>query len=147
MNPRSSLNLRKILFVAMLGMIVMAAVLAFNRSGPWVIPEEAKRRVNPIKPSPAALDSARGIYRDRCAHCHGDTGNGDGPDAQKHSTKPTDFTDAGQENVRTDGELFYQITEGHRPMPAYKSRLSEEQRWQLVLLIRSFSTQPPGGKK
>jgi mono/diheme cytochrome c family protein len=141
------LNFRKILLVIMLGLMVVAAVLVFAASGPWIIPEEAKRRVNPIENSAAALGSARGIYRDRCAHCHGDTGKGDGPDAQKHSTKPTDFTAAGQEKVRTEGELFYQISEGHRPMPGFKSRLSEEQRWQLVLLIRSFSTQPPGGKK
>jgi mono/diheme cytochrome c family protein len=147
MDPRSGLNLGKILFVALLGLIVLAAILALNHSGPWVVPEEAKRRVNPLQLSPAALGSARGVYTDRCAHCHGDTGKGNGPDAQKHNTKPTDFTDADQENARTDGELFYQISEGHRPMPGFKSRLSEEQRWQLVLLIRSFSNPQPGGKK
>jgi len=43
-------------------------------------------------------------------------------------------------NGATDGELFYQISEGRKPMPSFKKRLSEEQRWQLVLLIRSFAT-------
>jgi hypothetical protein len=41
----------------------------------------------------------------------------------------------------TDGEIFYQITEGRRPMPSFKNRLTQDQRWQLVLLVRSFS--PP----
>jgi len=47
----------------------------------------------------------------------------------------------------TDGELFYKISEGKKPMPVFKTKLSEDDRWHLVLLIRSFapppSTQPP----
>ena len=39
----------------------------------------------------------------------------------------------------TDGELFWKISEGHRPMPAFKNKLSEEERWQLVDYIRTFS--------
>jgi mono/diheme cytochrome c family protein len=42
-------------------------------------------------------------------------------------------------NSVTDGEIFYQITEGRRPMPSFKNRLTQDQRWQLVLLVRSFS--------
>jgi mono/diheme cytochrome c family protein len=42
-------------------------------------------------------------------------------------------------NGVTDGEIFYQITVGRRPMPSFKNRLTEEQRWQLTLLVRSFS--------
>jgi hypothetical protein len=29
-------------------------------------------------------------------------------------------------------------------MPVFKNKLSEEQRWQLVLLIRSFAESAPG---
>jgi hypothetical protein len=39
----------------------------------------------------------------------------------------------------TDGALFYEVSEGRRPMPEFKTRMTEEQRWQLVLLMRSFS--------
>jgi hypothetical protein len=39
----------------------------------------------------------------------------------------------------SDGEMFYQITEGRRPMPAFRTRLTADQRWQLILLLRSFS--------
>jgi mono/diheme cytochrome c family protein len=39
----------------------------------------------------------------------------------------------------TDGEIFYQISEGRKPMPSFKKKLSEAQRWQLVLLVRSFA--------
>ncbi len=43
----------------------------------------------------------------------------------------------------TDGELFYKISEGHRPMPSFKKRFTEEQRWQLVLFLRWFSAAQP----
>jgi len=39
----------------------------------------------------------------------------------------------------TDGELFYKISEGKKPMPVFKNKLTEDQRWELVLLIRSFA--------
>ena len=42
-------------------------------------------------------------------------------------------------NTVTDGEIFYQISEGRKPMPSFKKRLTEDQRWGLVLLVRSFS--------
>lgn len=156
MDSKRALTLRKIVFTGLLAAMVIAAIWAFASSRPTIVPEEAKRRVNPIQSSPSALGEVRGVYRERCAHCHGDTGRGDGPDAQKHDISATDFTNAQRENLKTDGELFYLISEGRRPMPAFKSRLSEEKRWELVLLVRSFAAggaspasgpPPPAGTK
>jgi mono/diheme cytochrome c family protein len=45
----------------------------------------------------------------------------------------------------TDGELFYKLTEGRKPMPSFKKRLSDEQRWRMVLLIRAFLDPPSVG--
>ena len=52
---------------------------------------------------------------------------------------PSDLTDAARMNKVTDGEIFFQISEGRKPMPSFKKKLTEEQRWQLVLLVRSFA--------
>jgi mono/diheme cytochrome c family protein len=119
----------------------MIAAIAYSiiQNRPWTVPDEAKRRTNPIPASDATLRAIRPIYLDKCAVCHGEFGKGDGHDAQRYSPRPTNFTDTGQLNGVTDGELFYKISEGHRPMPAFKKRLPEEQRWQLVLLLRSFA--------
>ena len=56
-----------------------------------------------------------------------------------HDPPPSDITDARHMNTVTDGEIFYQISEGRKPMPSFKKRLTEDQRWGLVLLVRSFS--------
>jgi len=39
----------------------------------------------------------------------------------------------------SDGELYWQISKGRRPMPAFANKLSEQQRWQVVDYIRTFA--------
>ena len=131
------------LFVLLLLIAAGSAVYAFFHPGPWIVPEEAKRVVNPIKPSQANLPAAQKLYLDKCAECHGDSGNGDGGQGKSYDPRPTNFTDAAHMNSVSDGELFYKISEGHRPMPGFKKRYTEEQRWQLVLFLRSFAQSQP----
>jgi mono/diheme cytochrome c family protein len=143
--PRS-LRLRKLLFAALLAAIVISIAVALYQNREWKVPEEAKRRQNPIQTSPAALATARAIYLDKCVQCHGETGKGDGPDAAMYYPSPASLTDAKRMGAATDGELFYEISVGRKPMPAFKKRLTEEQRWQLVLLVRSFAASEPANR-
>jgi mono/diheme cytochrome c family protein len=137
------LKTRKILFASLLAIICVALVYAALQGDKrWVVPEEVKRLKNPLPPSEPTLKAARRIYLDECAQCHGEHGKGDGPEAMMHSTAPADLTDAGRMNTVTDGEIFYQISEGRKPMPSFKKRLTEEERWGLVLFVRSFSGPP-----
>jgi mono/diheme cytochrome c family protein len=137
------LKTRKILFASLLALICIVLVYAvFQRDKPWVVPEEVKKLKNPLPPSESTLKAARGIYMDECAQCHGEHGKGDGPEATMHSLAPADLTDTRHMNTVTDGEIFYQISEGRKPMPSFKKRLTEDQRWGLVLLVRSFSAPP-----
>ena len=135
-----SFKLRKLLFAAVLAAICFLVVFwATQQSKPWVVPDEFKSLKNPLVPSESNLSAARQLYREDCAQCHGQTGKGDGPEAWMHRPAPADLSDANRMARITDGEMFYQITEGRRPMPAFKNRLTEDQRWQLVLLLRSFT--------
>lgn len=138
-SAQSSLRLRKLLFAFLLAVICMSIVFAVYQNKQWKVPEEAKLRKIPIQPSPSALAAARAMYLDKCVQCHGETGKGDGPDAAMYDPGPASLNDAKRMNDVTDGELFYEISEGRKPMPAFKKRLTEEQRWQLVLLVRSFA--------
>jgi mono/diheme cytochrome c family protein len=127
--------------------LIAAAYTYFQESKPWAIPEEAKARKNPLQLSEVALKSAKPLYAESCANCHGDGGKGDGSEAMRYDPKPADFTDARHMNTVTDGALFYQISQGRKPMPAFKKRMTEDQRWQLVLLVRSFSQKAAGVDK
>jgi len=139
-NPPRNLKLRKILFASLLLLICISIALAIHRQKEqWSVPRDYKTLKNPLQPSSSNISAAKLLYRDKCSECHGDTGKGDGPQATMHDTSPTDFTDAHHMNHLSDGELFYQISEGRDPMPKFKNRLTPDQRWQLVLFVRSFA--------
>lgn len=143
MAPPSKKNraLPKFLFFVILAVAVALIVYAGIHQAPWSwpVPEEAKQLKNPLQPTPTALDSAKKIYPDKCANCHGTTGKGDGRDAARYDPQPADFTDPKRMTGVTDGELFYKISEGKKPMPVFKTKLTEDERWELVLLIRAFA--------
>ncbi len=143
--------MRKILFASVLALICISIVFAAMQKKDWVVPEEAKGLKNPVQPSEAALKAAKTLYTDHCVQCHGETGKGDGSEAMMYDPLPADLTDAKRMAPVTDGEIFYKISEGKDPMPTFKKRMNEEQRWQLVLLVRSFSqpaaASPPDDKK
>jgi len=40
---------------------------------------------------------------------------------------------------QTDGALHWMITEGHTPMPTFKTSLTDNQRWELVNYIRTLA--------
>jgi mono/diheme cytochrome c family protein len=143
--PRKKSPVTQTLFVTLLVVAAGSAVYAFLHPGPWIVPEAAKQVANPLKPSQVDLPVARKLYLDKCAECHGDTGKGDGPQGRMYDPQPKDLTDAAHMNAVSDGELFYKISEGHRPMPAFRKRLTDEQRWQLVLFLRSLSSSAPTG--
>jgi mono/diheme cytochrome c family protein len=140
--PRKKSPVNLALFVALLVVAAGSAVYAYFHPGPWIVPEAAKLVANPLKASQADSPAERKLYVDKCAECHGDAGKGDGPQGRMYDPKPNDLTDAAHMNAVSDGELFYKISEGHRPMPAFKKRLTDEQRWQLVLFLRALCNQP-----
>lgn len=91
--------------------------------------------------TPAMLAEARQIYTNNCQKCHGVNGDGRLPPGSNYfySTKPTNFTNRRIVDPMTDGEIFWKISHGRKPMPTFQNRLSDQQRWELVNLIREFA--------
>ncbi len=148
-NPKQPKSSRTavILLVVLFFLAAYFAYTAFTRNI-WSIPPEAKLVRNPLTVDPAAAaKQILPVYLDKCSECHGETGQGNGPQAKMYDPRPRMLTDAPHLSTVTDGELFYVISQGHKPMPSYKRKLTEDQRWQLVLLVRAFSRtvapQPP----
>jgi mono/diheme cytochrome c family protein len=69
--------------------------------------------------------------------CHGKTGDADGPAVIELNIHPARLSDP-QLDSESDGALFWKITTGKKPMPAYGKRLSETDRWNLVNYIRTI---------
>jgi mono/diheme cytochrome c family protein len=134
---------RRLLSLLGLFFVIIAGVAAVTFSlMEWSVPAQAKRRMNPVPPTAEAIGAGMDIYMEHCQSCHGENGDGKGKKAEELSTAPADFTSARGIAGQTDGELFWKISEGHRPMPAFKGKLSEEERWQAVDYIRTFAKKP-----
>lgn len=86
----------------------------------------------------ASIVRGHGLYRDRCESCHGPDGAGDG--AAGITPRPPDLTGS-RTAEHTAGDLFWWLTHGVRGSAGhgFADRLSSDQRWDLVNLLRTFS--------
>jgi mono/diheme cytochrome c family protein len=108
----------------------------------WQAPAEALAMQNPLQRSTENLTKGREWYNQKCADCHGKSGKGNGWMGAnlKRDGQPLPPTNLVSQVVQanTDGELFWKITNGRSPMPASRIRFEDEQRWQIVLYLRSL---------
>ena len=125
-------------FVGLSAAVASLALPNLRGGDTWSVPQSASAQTNPLSGNGLALAQGRKIYENRCADCHGDKGKGDGPAATDLDPKPGDLSKPSL-NEQPDGVLFWKISEGKKPMPAYKTKLSEEQRWQTVSYIRTLA--------
>jgi len=130
---------QKLLFTAVIVLIFLSIGLAAFHRTPWQVPADEKLRKNPLAVTDGNYHAAKPLYSEFCANCHGESGKGDGSDAMMYDPAPSDLTDSKHMDKLTDGEIYYQITQGKKPMPSFRNKLTEEQRWQLVILVRSLS--------
>ena len=114
-----------------------AAAQELDSGAKWDAPLSAKQTKNPISVSESSLAAGRRIYVKRCVNCHGKDGNGDGPDAIDLGLHPAKFSDP-RMREESDGALFWKITHGKKPMPAYGSRLSPAERWSVINYLRTL---------
>jgi mono/diheme cytochrome c family protein len=85
-------------------------------------------------------DPANGkrIFERHCASCHGKYGQGDG--YRLLGPQPADFTSPSAKQ-RPDSELLKTIHEGKPNMPAWKSRLSQQDGRDVLAYIRKLAEQ------
>jgi mono/diheme cytochrome c family protein len=139
-NP-SVRSLGTVILLAALAMGIFAAIYGANN---WGALAAARKLKNPVPATPENVAGGKQAYGEHCQACHGEKGDGRGEKAAELSVAPGDFTDPRKMSGITDGELYWQITKGRLPMPAFAGKLDEEKRWQAVDYIRTFLESPPG---
>ena len=103
------------------------------------IPPEDAARKNPVPVTAEGLAEARRFYKYQCAMCHNENGDGKGELADVMKLKLSDWREDSALSARTDGELYYILTNGKGQMVGQGDRTKEEMRWKLVNLVRSFA--------
>jgi len=103
----------------------------------WTAPATAEKEKNPFASNPASIAAGKDVYKKKCFDCHGSKGKGDGPKSAELDKAPQDFTKSDFQK-ESDGSLFWKIGEGKKPMPAFKHELTKDQRWQVIIYIRTL---------
>src|SRR5258707_12843428 len=88
---KRSRKLPKTMFLLVLAVVAAAIIYSAVNNAPWSwpVPEEPKQLKNPLQPTAAAVKSRRDVCADKCAHCHGDIGKGDGRHANPYNPART----------------------------------------------------------
>ena len=131
-----------VLMVSVLALLTFAysggdAAGADSMSGKWLSPAPSAAKKNPIASTQDSIAAGQKIYSKTCAMCHGKSGDADGPAVIELNIHPARLSDP-QLNTESDGSLFWKITTGKKPMPAFGKRFSETDRWNLINYIRTL---------
>ena len=86
-----------------------------------------------------ALQQGDLVYRNFCLPCHGPTGRGDGPVILRGYPAPPPLLSNRAIRMK-DGQIFHIITYGQRNMSPHATQISREDRWKVILHIRTLQT-------
>lgn len=105
--------------------------------------EEAKTWQNPFPSSPENIEKGKMVFHGKafCVTCHGKDGKGLGNIPGLRGKLPRNFTDKAWQAKRTDGELFWILSNGSPGTdmaPFVPLVLTEEEAWHVLLYVRSF---------
>jgi mono/diheme cytochrome c family protein len=103
----------------------------------WTAPASADAVKNPVAPDPSSIEAGKKTYKKECFSCHGKGGEGNGPQAKDLETPPGNLR-LPETQKQTDGAMFWKISEGKKPMPTLKAKLSEAERWNVVNYVRTL---------
>jgi len=105
-------------------------------------PEEALRAgqelSNPFAADPQThLQRGAAVFQSFCVVCHGPGGLGDGPVTRRGVPPPPSLL---AENAMSlsDGRMFHILTYGQNNMASYASQVSRDDRWRVILYVRSL---------
>jgi len=108
-------------------------------------PDDYLKLKNPLEPTPQNILAGKTLFRvdakpSACKVCNGVSGDGLGILFHRVEPKPRNFTCVHTMDNLPDGQLFWIIKNGSpgTAMPSF-SYLEDDQVWQLILFLRSFS--------
>jgi mono/diheme cytochrome c family protein len=95
----------------------------------------------------AAPTTGERVYLESCAACHGERGDGKGPEAARLKTKPRDFTggiykfrSTPSGSLPRDEDIFRTVSRGVRSTSMLAQlHLSEKERWAVTEYLKTFS--------
>lgn len=147
--PKSRLAPSVILLLLSTGcfglLIIKAQEASKNSTNVWTAPARAARKENPTPADDKSRARGKELFTAGCLPCHGPSGRGDGPAAAALERKPGNLSDP-KMWLQSDGAIFWKMSEGNAPMPAFQEAFSEAQRWDIVNYVRTLAPKETNNK-
>jgi len=122
--------------------VTPADTIAVHGGEPPMSLEQATIKMhNPLEPTPENLAKGKEQFTTYCAPCHGESGQGNGPVAHILARPPKNLV-VGTSKDLPDGYIYGAIRDGVLSMPSYAEEMPAEQRWQVVMYLRSMQNAP-----
>src|SRR6266567_1735848 len=148
--PLRKPGITRALFFAGSWLVLLLGLLAgFSQGQPktegeaWIAPARAARKPNPIPADATSIAQGKELFVLGCLPCHGPSGKGDGPAAAGLERNGVPVRPGNLSNAKlweqSDGTLFWKLSEGKSPMPAFQETFTETQRWQIVNYVRTLA--------
>ena len=105
---------------------------------------EAEGLKNPIPRNQLTLERGKRLYEVNCSVCHGLDAKANTEVAKRFTAAkanpPINLTRPETQRLQ-DGVLFWTITNGRGNMPGFRNLLTEDDRWNITLHVRSLPSQ------
>ena len=105
-----------------------------------IVPSNIK---NPVPATPESISAGAQLFSRACATCHGLDARGSEFETEiaDPGPKPPNLIDAQWDYGSTDGEIFWNVSNGIYPyMDKYGDTYQEKQIWNIINYLRSIST-------
>ena len=89
---------------------------------------------NPLRADDAMLEDGKVLYTRMCAHCHGETGAGDGLVAPKFKGV-ANLTSAAIK-AKPEAHIYQVITKGKGRMMPHNTQVNPEERWKISMYVK-----------
>lgn len=96
---------------------------------------------SPFPQSKELIAEGKVIYEHFCMHCHGATGQGDGPVVTNGGFPPIPSYSKQLKDL-PEGKMFHTITYGKNLMGSHASQLTKTERWKVIAYVKTL--QNPG---
>lgn len=115
------------------------------------MPQQYANLNNPYPASTENIADGKRLYQAQCQTCHGEFGQGDGLVGEQLMPRPANLSLTRRLPVTTDAFFFWTLSEGGQSlgtaMPAFSSRLSEKEMWQVIRYINTGFSYDQGASK
>ena len=129
--------LKPLLFVSTVVLFGITALSTPGSISQDAVPAPAAGQKNPVRPTEKSQARAKELYRQDCAICHGDNGNGKTDIASGMGVTLEDWSNPATLANKQDHDLFDVIRNGKGQMPAEPAgRAKDDELWNLVIYIR-----------